>query len=553
MVRSARWFSSLVLVVVGVVAAVGAAPGSARADVAVGTSARGTGISADHGWAAWRRDDGRLLVRAGNGGPQATALRPPASAPFDVGTRRGGGGAQVAWAESCSVRTHRCAVRSALLRGSQTGPARVVAHIPYGGGGSPAVAVDGSRLTYTLRSGRCDVPYVRTLPSTSARRLDRGHCARIVQLDVAEGYVAVLAEPPVTSGSGATEARVIRWGGGPSRTLQREAQGEESNYIGSVAIDGGYLFTARGGIRQANVFKRYTLSGRGASSEARAFVRLEGGFARDRGITYYNQINAYESTGDCPCVVVAGSDPWAATGSRLLIPELALDVTPQPVYVDSDPSAVATLTRQAVTRTATTGAPVPVAGVRVRLLAAIQDDVTQTKTPTDSGVSGTTDAGGTAALRIPAPVAAALIISAVADTSGGAVPIPNDRTILVRPFVHMTASASRLPDGRLQVTGSITPAQPGRKVRLDRKLERICNSTVVVSGSLLSPAQTGVPAGCFERFTEDPVATAAVSPDGSTYTLTAPASAPAGTYAVSLDSPQGRIVYPGQTTAFPAP
>ncbi|WP_027007017.1 hypothetical protein [Conexibacter woesei] len=549
MVRSARRFFSLVLVLVGVVAPAGAA----RADVAVGTVAKGTGISADAGWAAWRRDDGLLLARAGNGGPQVTALRPPSSAPFDVGTRRGGGGAQVAWAESCSTRTHHCAVRSALLRGSRTGLARVVAHIPYGGGGSPAVAVDGSRLAYTLRSGRCDVPYVRTLPSASARRLDRGHCAKITQLDVASGYVAVLASPPVTSGSGATEARVIRWSGGPSRTLQREAQGEESNYIGSVALDGAHLFTARGGIRQANVFNRYSLSGRGASSEARAFVRLEGGFARDRGITYYNQINAYESAGGCPCVVVAGGDPWAATGSRLLIPQLTLDVSPQPVYVDSDPSAVATLTRQAVTRTAQVGTPVPVPGVRVRLLDAVEEDVTSSTTPTDSGVSGTTDAGGVVALRIPAPVAAARLISAVADTSGGTVPIPNDRTILVRSFVHMTASATRLADGRLQVTGSITPAQPGRKVRLDRKLERICNSTVGLSGSLLSPAQTGVPSGCFDRYTEDPVSTAAVSPDGSTYTLTAPASAPAGTYAVSLDSPQGRIVYPGQTTAFPAP
>jgi hypothetical protein len=543
----------LAVVAVVAVAAGAAAVPAAQADVAVGTTAKGTEISADAGWAAWRGDDGLLLVRAGDGGPRVTALRPPASAPFDVGTRRGGGGAQVAWAESCSTRTHHCAVRSALLRGSQTGLARVVARIPYGGGGSPAVAVDGSRLTYTLRSGRCDVPYVRTLPSASARRLDRGHCAKIAQLDVAEGYVAVLAEPPVTSGSGATEARVVRWGGGPSRTVQREAQGEESNYIGSVAIDGGYLFTARAGIRQANVFKRYSLSGRGASSEARAFVRLEGGFARERGITYYNQINAYESTGDCPCVVVAGSDPWAATGSRLLIPKLTLGVTPQPVYVDSDPSAVATLTRQAVTRTAQTGAPVPVPNVRVRLLAAVEDDVTQSKAPTDSGVSGTTDAGGVAMLRIPAPVVAARLISAVADTSGGAVPIPNDRTILVRPFVRMTASATRLGDGRLQVTGAISPAQPGRKVRLDRKLERVCNASVGLSGALLSPAQTGVPAGCFDRYTEDPVATASVGPDGSTYTLIAPASAPAGTYKVSLDSPQGQIVYPGETTAFPAP
>jgi hypothetical protein len=548
MVRSARWLFLLVLVLVGVVA-----PAAARADVAVGTSARGTEISADAGWAAWRRDDGLLLVRAGNGGPGVTALRPPASAPFDVGTRRGGGGAQVAWAESCSLRTHRCAVRSARLRGSQTGLARVVAHVPYGGGGSPAVAVDGSRLAYTLRSGRCDVPYVRTLPSSSARRLDRGHCAKITQLDVASGYVAVLAQPPVTYGSGATEARLVRWGGGPSRTVQREAQGEESNYIGSVAIDGGYLFTARGGIRQANVFKRYTLSGRGASSEARAFVDLEGGFARDRGNTYYNQADSYESSTECPCVVVAGSDPWAATGSRLLIPALRVDITPQPVYVDSDPTAVATLTRQAVTRSALSGAPVPVPNTRVRLLAATETALTQPPAPVDTGVSGTTDAGGVVSLRIPGPAAPARLISAVADTGGGAVPVPNDREIFLRAFVHMTANATRLADGRLQVTGTITPAQPGRKVRLDRKLERICNTTVGLSGTLLSPGQTGVPAGCFDRYTEDPVTTAAVGPDGSTYTLIAPASAPAGTYTTSLDSPRGQLVYPGETTPFPAP
>jgi hypothetical protein len=549
MVRSARWLS-LVLVVVGLAAVV---PAGAPADVAVGTSARGTSISADAGWAAWRRDDGLLVVRAGNGGPRVTALRPPASAPFDVGTRRGGGGAQVAWAESCSTRTHRCAVRSALLRGSATGLARVVAHIPYGGGGSPAVAVDGSKMAYTLRSGRCDVPYVRTLPSSRARKLDRGHCGVISQLDVAEGYVAVLAHPPVTYGSGATEARLVRYGGGRSRTVQREAQGEESNYIGSVAIDGGYLFTARGGIRQANVFTRYSLSGRGASSEARAFVDLSGAFARDRGITYYNQVDSYESASECPCVVVAGTDPWAAANSRLLIPALKVDITPEPVYVDSDPTAVATLTRQAVSRTATLGAPVPVPSTRVRLLAATETNLEQPPAPTDTGVSGTTDSGGTVALRIPGPAAPARLISAVADTGGGTVPVPNDREIYLRAFVHMDATATRLADGRLQVTGSITPAQPGRKVRLDRKLERVCNPSALLSTGLPTPSQTGVPAGCFDRYTEDPVTTAAVSADGSTYTLIAPASTPAGTYTTSLDSPRGQIVFPGETTGFSAP
>ena len=170
----------------------------------------------------------------------------------------------------------------------------MIARIPYRGGGSPAVAIDGSRLVYVVhgttgsgnRKASCDVPYVRTLSSrgSSTRKLDRGHCSAITQLDAGEGYVALLAHPDPRYGSGETEARVVKIGGGRSRTLQREAQGEESNYIGAVSLDGGALYTARGGIRQANVFTRIRLSS-GARTDVRAFVSLAGAFARDRGTT----------------------------------------------------------------------------------------------------------------------------------------------------------------------------------------------------------------------------------------------------------------------------
>ncbi|MCW2982828.1 MAG: hypothetical protein JWR63_398, partial [Conexibacter sp.] len=335
----------------------------AVADEPVGTTSHGTAIVADAGYAAWRGDDGHLVIRAGAAAPRTTDLTPPAGAIFDVGTRRGGGGGQVVWTEGCSARAGSCAVRGAQLTSAAVASGRlatrVIAHIAYRGGGAPALAVDGSRLAYAVHGttgsaktrSACDVPYVRTLGGGAARRLDRGHCAALAQLDLGDGYVALLAHPAIRYGTGASEARVVKAAGGTSRTLQREAEGEESNYLGSVALDRGALYTARGGIRQANVFTRWSLGTR-TRSDARAFVNLQGAFARDRGRDYYLQSTNYESATDCGCLIVAGDDPFAAGARRTLAPDLALTVTPQPVFTDSAPSAVATLTRRTVTRTA---------------------------------------------------------------------------------------------------------------------------------------------------------------------------------------------------------
>jgi hypothetical protein len=537
-----------------------AAAPSTFADEPLGSSARGTAIVADAGYAVWRADDGRLVVRAGDGHPQTTSLKPPVSTIFDVGVRAGGAGAQLVWTEGCSTRSGTCVVRGGQLSSSGVRQVRAIARIPYRrGGGSPAVAIQGSRLAYAVhgttgsgkRKSACDVPYVRTLSSrgSSTRKLDRGHCAAISQLDLGEGHVAILAHPTVTYGSGSTEARVVKVGGGHSRTLQHEAQGEESNYIGAISLDRLALYTARGGIRQANVFTRIQLGSR-ARSEVRAFVNLAGAFARDRGRDYYAQTVSFENSTECDCIVVAGDDPFAVA-QRTLAPELALTVAPQPVYVDSAPSAVATLTRRTVSRTAVVGTA-PVAGMPVELLSTdvLSGPVNQ-RPPAPTGATATTGADGTATIPIPGTPRWRLLLGAVTRSIvEGAVDIPTTQNLYVTTYVHMTAGTVRLPNGRLQVSGTISPAQPGRKVRLDRRLERVCNQRQF-GPVVTTPSSVGVPAACFDRWTQDPVATATVSADGASYVIDA--GAPAGTYRVSLDFAGGAAVYAGETAAIEAP
>jgi hypothetical protein len=550
----------LALPTAAVVLGLAVAAPSSFADEPFGSSARGTAIVADAGYAVWRADDGRLVVRAGNGHAQTSRLKPPAGATFDVGKGAGGRGARLVWTEGCSTRSGTCVVRGGPLLSSGVSKPRVLARIPYRrGGGSPAVAITGSRLVYVVhgttgsgtRKASCDVPYVRTLSSrgSSTRKLDRGHCSAITQLDAGEGYVALLAHPAPKYGSGETEARVVKIGGGRSRMLQREAQGEESNYIGAVSLDGGALYTARGGIRQANVFTRIRLSSR-VRTDVRAFVSLAGAFARDRGQDYYAQTVSFENSTECGCIIVAGDDPFAVA-QRVLAPELALTVAPQPVYADSAPAAVATLTRRTVSRTAVVGTT-PVAGMPVELLSTdvLSGRVNQ-RPPVPTGATATTGADGTATIPIPGTPRWRLLLAAVTRSIvGGAVPIPTSQNLYVTTYVHMTAGAVRLPDGRLQVSGTISPAQPGRKVRLDRRLERVCNQRQY-GPTVVTPSSIGVPAGCFDRWTQDPVATATVSADGASYTIDA--SAPAGTYRVSLDFAGGAAVYAGETAAIEVP
>ncbi|MCZ4494091.1 MAG: hypothetical protein JWP53_3022 [Conexibacter sp.] len=541
-------------------AALAAAPASALADDPLATTTTATALTADAGVAAWRSDDGRLVVRFVGRAPITTAFRPPSDAVLDVGARHGGG-AQLVYASGCSARSRQCALRTIALSAanvrSGTLSPRTVAHVRYGGGGAPAVAIDGSRIAYavhgTTGTGRsraaCDVPYVQTTAGrrTTTRRLDRGHCAALTQLDLGEGRLAILARPTARG----TEARIVAPTGGHSRTLQAESQGEESNYIGAVSIDRGALFTARSGIRQANVFTRFALKDY-KKSEARAFLALTGPFTRDAGQTLYVEQPAGASfdcrgaAGLATCLIVTGTDPFAA-GDRVLPIELAMTISPQPTFTDTPPSAVVTAARPHVTRTARVGSE-PAGGVAVDLLTARVTTAAPTA-PAPSGASGTTGNDGTVTIGVPGTPVPRMALAARSRAGTGGFVLQTPDTILLPTFVRMTATPERLADGRLRITGTISPAQPGRKVKLERRIERACQH--VFGGALVTPSTVDTPAGCADRWSQNPLATAAVSADGASYAIDA--ATPADVYRVSLDFAGGADVFEGETAQITAP
>jgi hypothetical protein len=543
-----------------VLTAVLAAAPAALADDPVATTTSGTtAITADAGVAAWRADSGRLTVAFAGRAPVTTAFRPPAGAILDVGLRTGGG-AQLIYASGCSTHTDRCALRTvALTTAAASGPLHphTVARIPYRGGGAPAVAIDGARIAYAVHgstgSGKqrkaCDVPYVRFTAHgrSSTRKLDRGHCAAIAQLDLGLGHVAILAKPTAR----ATEVRTVLTGGGPSRTLQSENQGEESNYLGAVSIDSGGLYASLGGLRPTNAFLRFSLKTYKKTS-ARSFVALVGPFARDRDHQYYVEQPAGPSydcrgaAGLAPCLVVSGDDPFSGA-VRTLPTELALTASPQPTFTDTPPTATVTATRRRVTQSAQVGTD-PVAGLPVQLLTArIAAAAPGPLTPT--AAIGTTGAGGTATIAVLGTPVPRMSVGAASRPGAGAAGVQTPDALLLQTFVRMTAVPQRLPDGRLRITGTITPAQPGRKVKLERRIERVCEH--VVSGGLVTPSTVDTPAGCLDRWSQNPLATADVSADGASYAIEA--ATPADVYRVSLDFAGGADVFSGETAQITAP
>jgi hypothetical protein len=527
-----------------------ALPASAGADETLSTILAPTTVSSDGGVTAWRihtSGDDRLVVRYGTNAPFTTAYPMPRDTIMDVGASPAGG-ARVAFARGCSTRRRTCELRVVELGRSGTEgkklSSRLLARIPYRGGGTPAVGIDKRQIAWTQRDAGCDIPYTRrTGPNAGrAKRLDRSHCALISQLDLEGSRIAVLAHTkPDTRES---EARLLHTYGGTSRRYQRESQGEESNFIGQVGLDGAYLYTARGGIRQANVFTRFNVRFN-TRVDARAFTNLVGGFAVERGrVTYLQTRTGFDrcvSDTGTSCRMVDGGDPFVTT--RLLPPELSFDIAPAPLFVDQTAQGVGTLTRKRVNRTTQLGT-VPVPGVKVELVR-VDNFTTPGVSRHPTGAIATTAAHGSYTIPISGTPRPRMTYTAITRPTDGIQTSPSEVTYVLT-YVRMTATASRLPDGRLHVSGTISPAQPGRKVRLDRREERACNARVFTTRP--TPSTVDTPAGCADRYTQDPLATANVSADGASYTIDATTGP--GTFRVALDFAGGADVYAGETAAF---
>lgn len=74
----------------------------------------------------------------------------------------------------------------------------------------------------------------------------------------------------------------------------------------------------------------------------------------------------------------------------------------------------------------------------------------------------------------------------------------------------------------------------------------VCNAGTSIVGCP-SPSMVDVPDGCVARYSRQPVATADVSADGTSFVIDAAAGP--GTYRVSLDQ-VGPDAYAGETAAF---
>jgi hypothetical protein len=552
-----------VLPVACALAGVALAPAAAHADTRLATTAEPLTLSADAGALAWLRQEGKgrhrfVVVPARDAAPRAIGPALPSARPFDVARVRGGEAA-IVWAEGCSTATHRCTVRTLPVAG---GAARTLTRIPYAGGGAPAVTQDGARLAYAVATFKraagqrveCDVPYTRLLTGSAAvkrpRRLSGGACATLPQLDLEGGRLAALAVIlRLADDTVVSEARVLRTSGGGSRALQRESESQESNYVDAVALDGGRLYTARGGLRQENVFTRLDPA-TGARTDARAFTTLAGGFARDGGHQYFVENGTAGADEECPgatrtpCVLVDGQDPFAA--DRLLVPTLSLRAAPEIVYADTPLVLSGVLARRRVDR-ARVLAQVPQPAVPVTVSSAPASDGASPFTPLGAVVP--TGAAGDWSATIAAPVPPDTGYLAAAGAPG-AIPAVSGATPFLSVWVRMAVtSAVRSAGGDVTLTGTISPPQPGRHVRLDRRVSRTCNLASGASGA--TPSTVGTPKGCSDRWTPSTAAaSAAVSADGATFSVTR--HGPAGVYQAVL-KPIDAPSYEGETAQVKVP
>lgn len=545
------------LTVLAGLAAASSPAATAHADEPIATTDQPLQMTADAGAVAWltRADGGYRIVAAVKGAaPQRVGPVLHGQPTIDVAASRTGG-AVVVWAQGCSAQTRHCDVKSLALGGTGRATAKTIAQIPFGGGATPAVSAAPGRLAYTVAtfrgSGktrvRCDVPYITS--SAGLKRLNRGACAIMPQLDLEGGKLAVLALPAAVAGEEpgrVSEARLLGTTGATSERLQRESQGEESNFIDEVALDGGRVYTDRGGFRQANVFSRFDANGK--RTDARAFTNLSGGFARDGGHNYYVANSTDGEDGECTgdagtdCDVVSGSDPFASA-SRTLPAVLTLKEASPILYADAPLELTGTLLRPRATRAKLLD-PAPVTGATVDLSGGTLDKDGQTDFA-PNGMQATTGADGSWTVSIPSPHPPRGGFLATTGTLGKP---GRAGTTAVYPtvFARMAVTSSSRTDGNVIISGTISPAQPGRKVKLDQRTKRSC-STAVGDPSYVSPSTVDTPKGCVDLFTT--VGTTTVSADGASFTITKPAAA--GSYRVSLNFAGADPLVSGETAQVP--
>jgi hypothetical protein len=514
----------------------------ARADTAVVELQRTTPIAAYAGsvaWSAFDRPSGRyrLMVRT-PAGTQAAAVA-PSSVPFDVSLGSDARGRIVALytrcAPGCDVYRYDVVARRETLVRAVSSPNEDEAR--------PAQWRD--RIAFVRRhptggTGElkdCDVPFVRDLTSARpSRRLDRGSCGRADGMSIRGTRIieVTVGSPPHTRF--ASQVRRLSAGGGPVRVLAAQTFGEESNLFASPTQSARSVWVTRVGAHPAPAFVRLDAA-TGSRTEVAARTGLLGPAARDeRGAFWYVEGQGFDAGcgNPVPCRLARASASPFSAAPRTLTPRLTIsapsDTVPGPLW--TDPFVLSGRLTATVVAGGRVVATEPVAGVPVALLARVDDPAApglhEGFAPT--GTSTATRADGTWSIALPDPPSKPWF-SAV--TRGPGVPTYAGRgtvgTVQARITLDVRGSA---------FSGTVTPAQPGRVVRLQRLASRHCETTV-----------SGQPF-CQDVWTD--VAPAALDAAGTGFAATV-ADPAAGTYRAALpfSSEDGPRAYAGASPDTP--
>lgn len=485
----------------------------ASADDVVATLPRDTPIAAYGGTVAWSDFDAttsqyRLVIRRGDVDQQAPIAGAPR--PFDVSLGPDVHGRVVALYTRCrepetatrretgcdvyrydvaSGREHELASvssptmdeawpsqwrdRIAFVRRAKTYVSNGYDHSPDPRGkGGQRVLMD------------CDIPYVKTLSSRRAsRRLDRGQCGVTTGASLRGTHIVLVSDEDQGGAGSEGQVRFLRTSGGAARILARDGGGEDGYApYASPSQSATAAFVTRTGDRQAKDFVRLGLRSR-SIAEVDPQLPLAGRVVRDdHGVFWYVQAPeaAYDDFGNSPppfctrpfptrsspllqpCRLVrASADPFSSA-LRTLPPRLTRDNAGDDQIRGSYTDAITIsggLSRSVVRAGGPAGGRIvgsqPLAGVTLDLLR--NRAITGNGAWDTTATTTTTDAAGHWSFTLTRPASQAYFV-VVAPALGLA---SSQVGVLASAKLTLTAAGTSL-------SGTLTPAQPGRSVDIQR-------------------------------------------------------------------------------------
>lgn len=472
-------------------ALVGAAP--AAADDVIAELTRDTPIAAYGGVVAWSDHDAatgryRLVIRQGD--QAAPAPIAGSRRAFDVSLGPDARGRVVALYTRCRTTNRGCDVYRYDVKArrehkvvSVSSPVKDEAwpvqwrdRVAFVRRARAYVVLDGYSPRPDPRGKRgggplmdCDIPYVKTLSARApSRRLDRGLCAPTTGMSIRRDRIVQVTDLDQGGAGSETQVRVLRAHGGPARVLAH-APGGEGGYspFSSPNQSASAVWLTRTGNREPLDFLRVDIASRRLTA-VHPNVPLAGRVARDeRGTFWYVQApeppeEYYGEPPFCvsplePCRLIRSSASPFSSATRALPPQLRLSVGAwrdiSGLFTDP-PEVSGDLTRTTVRRS-TIMRREPLRAVSLELLRSDRPEGRGPFAPT--GLVTTTDQAGRWSFPLGQPPSRAYF-AAVARGIG-----------IASRAVAVTASARvTLTVGGSSLGGTVTPAQPGRTVRIQR-------------------------------------------------------------------------------------